>query len=341
MVLTVSAPTVSPARPTAVARAVAHTSGRLVALLSTAAVLCFTLLQIAPADPVSAYLGEGSTAGDSQRRELTEKWGLDDPLPQQLLTWAGHVLRGDFGTSFLYQRPVTTVIGDALANSLLLTTSAWLLSGLLGVAVGTACAVWRDRWPDRVLRGLSYVTASTPTFWVGMLILLVFSVKLGWFPVGFSTPIGSDASSVGVIDRLHHMVLPCAALTLTGVSTVALQTRARMADVLEQDYCRLAQTRGEGRLQIVRRHGVRNSLLAVTTVQFGSVNELLGGTVLVENVFSYAGLGSLTTSSALGGDLPLFLAIVLLSALFVFTGNLIADLTYPLIDPRTRMQGDH
>lgn len=336
-----TAPTVAGRGSAAAVRAAARTSVRLVALLSTAAVLCFTLLQIAPADPVSAYLGEGSTAGEAQRRELTEKWGLDDPLPLQLLTWAGHVLRGDFGTSFLYQRPVTAVIGDALANSLLLTTSAWLLSGLLGVAVGTTCAVWRDRWPDRVLRGLAYVTASTPTFWVGMVILLVFSVRLGWFPVGFSTPIGSDGSSVRLVDRLHHMVLPCAALALTGVSTIALQTRARLVDVLEQDYCRLAQTRGASRLQIVRRHGLRNSMLAIVTVQFGSVNELLGGTVLVENVFSYAGLGSLTTSSALGGDLPLFLAIVLLSALFVFTGNLIADLTYPFIDPRIRTQGDH
>ena len=178
--------------------------------------------------------------------------------------------------------------------------------------------------------------SSTPAFWLAILLLMVFSVWLGLFPSGLSVPIGLSADSVTLLERLHHAVLPAVTLSITGISSIALHTREKMIDVMESDYVLFAQARGESLAHIVLHHGVRNVALPAITLQFASVSEIIGGSVLVEQVFSYPGLGQAAVTAGLGSDLPLLLGITVITAALVFGGNLVADLLYGAVDPKIR-----
>ena len=207
---------------------------------------------------------------------------------------------------------------------------------MLGFGLGVLAGACRGRLPDRLIRGYCLVISSTPAFWLAILLLLIFSVWLGWLPVGLSAPIGVDTSAVTWLDRLRHAVLPALTLSITGVANIALHTREKMIDVLSSDYVLFARARGEGAAAIVWRHGLRNVALPALTLQFASVSEIIGGSVLVEQVFSYPGLGQAAVTAGLGGDLPLLLGVTVITAALVFAGNLVADLLYGAIDPRIR-----
>ena len=219
---------------------------------------------------------------------------------------------------------------------MLLLLTAWLLSGILGLALGVLSGAFRGRLPNRLIRGYCLVISSTPAFWLAILLLLIFSVWLGWLPVGLSVPAGMEAQAVTALDRLRHAVLPALTLSITGVANIALHTREKLVDVLESDYVLFARARGESWRSIVLRHGLRNVLLPAITLQFASVSEIIGGSVLVEQVFSYPGLGQAAVEAGLGSDLPLLLGITVITAAIVFLGNLIADLLYGVVDPRIR-----
>ena len=193
-----------------------------------------------------------------------------------------------------------------------------------------------SRLPDRILKKLCYILSSVPTFWLGLVFLLVFSVGLGWFPLGFSTPIGVLNSEVTLWQRLHHLILPALTLSLMSFANIALHTRQKLVDVLESEYVLFARARGESAGTILRRHGLRNILLPALTLQFASFAELFGGSVLAETVFSYPGLGSAVAAAGLNSDVPLLLGITLFSTLFVCTGNLIANLLYGVVDPQIK-----
>lgn len=183
------------------------------------------------------------------------------------------------------------VLGNRAANSLALLGIAWVASGVLGLLLGVVAGVNRDRWPDRLVKGYCFVLAATPTFWLGLVALMVFSVWLGWFPLGFSVPLGKSAADVTLLDTARHIVLPAIVLSFVGVANIALHTREKLVDILESDYVKFARARGLSTWQIVRRHGMRNLLLPAMTLQFASISEIFGGSVLVEQVFSYPGLG--------------------------------------------------
>ena len=248
--------------------------------------------------------------------------------------WLRDVLRGDSGASLLYRRPVLEVIGQRLSNSLWLLVSAWLLSGGLGLGLGLAAGARRGRWPDRCIRGFCLVLSSTPSFWLALLLLMVFSVRLGVLPIGMSIPIGAAADSVTLAQRLRHSVLPAVTLSVTGAAGIALHTREKVIDVLNSDYILFARARGEE--HILRRHVLRNVALPAITLQFASIGEIVGGSVLVEQVFSYPGLGQAAVAAGLGGDMPLLLGITVITAAMVFGGSLTADLLYGAVDPRIR-----
>ena len=192
----------------------------------------------------------------------------------------------------------------------------------------------RGRWPDKLIRGGCLVLSSTPSFWLALLLLMVFAVWLEVLPIGLSVPIGAAAESVTLAQRLRHALLPALTLSVTGLSNIALHTREKVADVLDSDYILFARARGEG--HILRRHVLRNVALPALTLQFASIGEIIGGSVLVEQVFSYPGLGQAAVSAGLGGDMPLLLGITVATAALVFGGNLAADLLYGVIDPRIR-----
>ena len=311
---------------------------RIALLLLGVSFVTFLLMSASPLNPLQTNVGQVALGSMSQEQveALSAYWGVDTPPLTRYAGWLGDVLKGDFGTSLLYRRPVLEVVGERLSSSLILLLSAWILSGILGLILGVVAGAFRGRLPDRLIRGYCLVISSTPAFWLAILLLLIFSVWLGWFPIGMSVPVGTESSAVTVFDRLYHAVLPALTLSITGVANIALHTREKMADVLESDYVLFARARGEDARGIILRHGLRNVMLPAITLQFASISEIIGGSVLVEQVFSYPGLGQAAVTAGLGSDLPLLLGITVITAAIVFGGNLAADLLYGAVDPRIR-----
>ena len=310
---------------------------RMVTLLVAICFISFLLIKNSPIDPVQAYIGGDMLQVSSEQREqIAAYWGLDQPVGMQFLSWGSALLHGDLGTSMIFRRPVAEVIGERFASSIILMMSAWILSGVIGFVLGIVAAMKKGTWLDRIIKSYCYTLASTPTFWMGLLVLIVFSVWLGWFPVGMGVPAGVLAEDVSIVDRIKHLILPALTLSIVGVSNVALHTRQKMIDVLASEYILFARARGEKGFQLFWRHGLRNVALPAITLQFAAFSELFGGAVLAEQVFSYPGLGQATVEAGIRGDVPLLLGIVIFSTLFVFIGSLLADLIYLILDPRMR-----
>lgn len=309
---------------------------RMALLLLGVSVVTFLLMNASPLDPLQTNVGQVAlgTMSQEQVEHLEAYWGVDTPPLERYAGWLTDLLHGDMGTSLLYRQPVSTVIWQRLSSSLLLLLTAWILSGVLGLLMGMAAGACRGRWPDKLIRGWCLLISSTPAFWLAILLLLVFSVWLGWLPVGLSVPVGMESSMVSVADRLQHAILPALTLSITGVANMALHTREKMIDVLESDYVLFAKARGESMKSVVWRHGLRGVALPAITLQAGSVSEIIGGSVLVEQVFSYPGLGQAAVTAGLGSDLPLLMSITLITSAIVFGGNLAADLLYGVVDPK-------
>lgn len=309
---------------------------RVVALLLASSIVAFALVSLSPIDPVQQYVLGAGNVSTEQREAIAEYWGLNDPPVERYFNWLGALLRGDMGTSVLYRQPVAKIIGERFVNTLALMMTSWLLSGLIGFALGCVMGIWRGKWIDGILKRICLILCSVPTFWLGLVFLLVFSVWLGWFPIGLSSPIGVANTDVSIWQRLYHLALPALTLSFISFANVALHTRQKLTDVLESEYVLFARARGEGIWTIMKRHGFRNILLPAVTLQFASFAELFGGSVLAENVFSYPGLGSAVSAAGLNSDVPLLLGVTIISVLFVFTGNLIANIIYGVVDPRIR-----
>ncbi len=314
---------------------------RMLLLLFFVSVAAFTLVSVSPIDPLQANVGQAALGAMSQEQiaKLSEYWGVGIPPVERSFAWAGDFFRGDMGMSLLYRQPVTKVIGVKLVNSLWLMAIAWMLSGIVGFILGILSGIREGSLLDRIIKGYSLVIASTPAFWLALVLLMVFAVWLKVLPIGLSVPIGVEASGVTIADRIQHAILPAITLSITGVANITLHTREKMIEVMESDYVLFAKARGESTYRIVKNHALRNVLLPALTLQFASISEIFGGSVLVEQVFSYPGLGQAAVTAGLGSDVPLLLGITVISAVFVFGGNLIANLLYGVIDPRIRRGG--
>ncbi|WP_211262630.1 ABC transporter permease [Nitriliruptor alkaliphilus] len=328
----------APGRGSRVARFVLGRATRLVLLLIGVAVGGFLLLEASPLDPVDAYVGaEVTRIGPEQRAMIAERWGLDDPGPVRFARWVGNVARGDLGTSTIFDAPVTDVIASRFRTSLGLLAASWLLSGILGFGLGLLAAARRGRPLDRAIRWLAYTFASAPTFWVGLLLLTVFAVQLGWAPVCCASPIGTDPAAASLGQRLHHLVLPAVTLSLVGIAPIALHTREQAIAILDSEHVLFARAQGERGLGLIRHRVLRNAAVPAVTLQFASLSELLGGSVLAEQVFSYPGLGRATVEAGIRGDLPLLLGIALFAAVFVYVGNLLGDVAHSRLDRRVSL----
>ncbi|MDR1193130.1 MAG: ABC transporter permease [Peptococcaceae bacterium] len=305
-------------------------------LLFLVSVLTFVLIVNAPIDPLISYIGAESTLSPAAREDIARHWGLSDPLPERYLRWVGNIAQGDFGMSITYKRPVIQVIRERFTYSLALMALAWAFSGLLGYAAGIWAGLRKGGLFDRAIKLFCLVLQSAPTFWLGLLILSVFSVWLGWFPIGMAAPAGKLAAEVTLSDRIHHLILPVCTLTVVSAGKMVLFTRQKLIEIMDSDYILFARARGESEGQLVFRHILRNTALPAVTLQFSSFSELFGGMALAETVFSYPGIGTATAAAALNGDAPLLLGIAGISALFVFSGNLTANILYSVVDPRLR-----
>ena len=293
---------------------------RFAILLVVVILLSFILIDMSPINPVNAYISN-MVVSPEKVAQLEAYWGVNQPITEKLLNWLGNIVTGDFGTSLIYRTPVLHVIGEKFTASLILMLTSWLISGVLGFALGVLYC---------------YILQSAPTFWIALLVVMIFSVYLGLFPVSGGVPIGALSQDVSFWDWLRHLILPAFTLSILGVASIALYTRDKLIEVMSSDFFLFAKARGEDGWSLIKRHGIRNILLPAITLQFLSFSELFGGTVLVEQVFMYPGIGQAAVSAGLRSDVPLLLGIVIFSAIFVYCGNLIADILYNFVDPRIR-----
>lgn len=312
-----------------------HKIIRFIILMIGVAIFSFILLDLSPIDPVNAYLNNAPVSA-AQRAILEEYWGVGVPLTTKIFGWLMNILQGDLGTSLIYRMPVIEVIAEKASASIVLMGISWLLSGIIGFGLGVLAGKNKDTWIDKAVTTYCYIIQSAPSFWIGLILLMIFSVYLGWLPIGYSVPIGTASYDATLLEWIQRLILPALTLSMVGVASIALYTRNELINVLSSDYVLFAKSRGEKDWDLIKRHGIRNILLPAITLQFLSFNELFGGAILVEQVFNYPGIGQTAVNAGLQSDVPLLLGIVLFSAVFVFIGNLIADILYYFIDPRIK-----
>ncbi|GBG55899.1 peptide ABC transporter permease [Sporomusaceae bacterium FL31] len=311
---------------------------KVISLLIAVSILSFILVSASPVDPIRAYIGEVGMVNMSAENlaKLEAYFGLNIPPIERYWNWFSDFIQGNMGSSLIYRQPVASVIQVKFMNSMLLMTTAWILSGILGFVLGIIAGLYRGQWIDKLIKNYSLLIASTPTFWLALVLLMIFSVWLQILPIGLSVPIGVNAAEVSIFDSIKHLILPALTLSVIGIANITLHTREKMIDIMGEDYILFAKARGKSRITIICNHALRNIMLPAITLQFASISEIFGGSVLVEQVFSYPGLGKAAVSAGLSGDAPLLLGIAVISAALVFTGNLIANLLYGIIDPRIR-----
>lgn len=309
---------------------------RMITLLIAVAIASFILVTSSPIDPVQSYVGEGVAVSAEQREEIANYWGLYNSPIERFENWGKNILNGNMGTSLIYRKPVSEVIGEKFQSSIILMSVSWIISGVLGFVLGVIMGVFESSKIDKFIRTICFIISSTPSFWIGMMFLIIFSVKLGWFPIGFSVPIGVSSDNITFGQKLYHAVLPALTLSFSSFSNIALHTRAKITEIMKSDYILFAKARGESLFNIIKRHVLRNALIPAVTLQFASISEIFGGSILAEQVFSYPGLGQTAVDAGLRGDIPLLLGIALISSVFVFLGNIIANILYAVLDPKIR-----
>ena len=305
----------------------------LVPVLAGVSIVIFLVLHLSPGDPAEIMLGSQATKEDLAR--LRDQMGLDEPLHVQYVHWLGHVVRGDLGRSLWMKRPVLPEVLQRLKATLLLTGTALVLSTTLGLGLGVASAAWPRSRLDRFSAAASLFGASMPSFWLGIVLMVIFALWLGWLPAsGMFAPYGGG----GAGDLAAHLVLPALTLAAASVTIVARLTRSTMLETLGQDYIRTARAKGVAERFVVLRHGLKNALIPIVTVIGVQAGYLLGGAVLTETVFAWPGVGTLMVQGILARDFPLVQGCVLVVALSFALVNLGVDLLYAWLDPRIRFE---
>ena len=300
-----------------------------VPVLLGVSVVCFALLKLVPGDPVTVLLGPGYN--EQQAAVLRQKYGLDRPVPLQYLLWLRQVVRGDFGQSVFTGEPVLSAILDRLPVTLELTAIGLLFAVFVGVPLGVASAARPGRGADQIVRVVGLLGISVPGFWLGTILILLLSLKLGWLPSGRFVPLWQDPGA-----NLRHVLLPGLALG-TAVAAVVMRTaRSAMLQTINQDYVRTARAKGLTPGRVLLRHALRNALVPVVTVTGLQAGYMLGGSVVIESVFSLPGVGRLALQAITGRDYPLLLGVVLFVAAAFVLVNLAVDLLYAYVDPRIR-----
>jgi peptide/nickel transport system permease protein len=314
-------------------------SSLLLVLVLASAV--FFVVRLAPGDPLDR-LASSDTITGADRELVRTRLGLDRPLLLQYVEWLGGMLRGDAGWSLAQQRPVADVVGEALGPTLLLTLPAYALHLLLAVAAALAMAARPGSAAARLVRTGGLVFYSLPTFWFALVLLLVFSRQLGWFPFGGLEAPDADFMPAGVrlLDLLHHLALPVLTLALGTFMGTARLLEASLDEILGQDFITAARARGVPEGVLLRRHALRNALLPLVTLAGLHLPALLGGAVAVETVFGWPGMGRVAVEALWARDYPVIMAVTVLAAAAVVTGSLLADVLYRRVDPRVRAGGE-
>lgn len=311
------------------AREIASRIAQAILLMVLVSLVSFTLLRLTPGDPAVTLYGSDATSEDLA--QVRERWGLDAPLYLQYLRWLANAAQGDLGRSYVDGRPVLAVVSERIPATLLLAGTALALATLVGVTLGVVSALQRSSWPDHLSMLLATSLYSTPSFWLGVLLILLFSMALGWLPSGGMRMPGGEYTPG---DLIRHLALPAIALAARDIGRFARLTRSAMLEVLYQDYMRTATAKGLSPDVIATRHALRNALLPILTLLGMAVPGLLSGTVVIETVFGWPGMGRLVIESALERNYPVIMGELLIVALLAVIGSLLADLAYAVADPR-------
>lgn len=298
-------------------------------------ILNFLLLQLTPGDAADVMAGESGAATAETLAALRSRFGLDLSIWEQLQAYLGNLAQFSLGFSPRYNLPVLELIGQRLPSTLLLMGLALSIALVLGIALGTCMAFFAGRLPDRLLSVLALLFYSVPGFWIGLMLIVLFSVHLGWLPSGGSATIGADLTGLAAwLDSLKYLVLPATSLALFFVAIYARLTRAAMLEVQSQDFIRTAAAKGLSPWRITLRHTLRNALLPVTTMAGMHLGGMLGGAVVVETVYSWPGLGRLAFEAVLSRDFNVLMGVLFLSSLVVILANLVVDMLHAWLDPR-------
>jgi peptide/nickel transport system permease protein len=309
-----------------------------IGLLFAVAVLNFTLIHLAPGDIVSTIVGEMGGASAETIAALRKSYGLDLSFPQQLLTYLGKVAQGDLGTSAYYNQPVLGLILDRVPATGLLVLTALVVALVLGTCLGVLSARYPRSWLAALVNVFSLFGFAAPVFWSGLMLLLLFASVIPIMPAGGFYDVVKGATGFGkFVDVLHHLVLPATSLAFIFLALYSRLSRASMLEVLGSDYVRTARAKGMPELTVMFKHALRNALIPVVTVAGLQFSAMLAGSVLVESVFTWPGLGQLAFESILRRDNQLMLGILMMSAVLVTVGNLLTDIVYRLVDPRINL----
>lgn len=298
--------------------------------------LTFLLTRLSPADPLDFIVGGVSDITAEDRDRLRASLGLDKPLPLQFVEFVFDVLRFDFGTSFYYKRPAIEMIAERIPNSLQLAVAGTLLAVAIGVPLGIVAAISRGSKADHGIRVLSVTLQAVPDFFLGLLFVLVLGVQLRWFPIGSMNVIGEDCGLC--FDRLYHMVGPVLLYANGGIAIFPRYLRTEVLEILGQDYVRTARAKGLRERLVIVRHVLRNALIPVVTLFGGILTIVIGGSVVVEQIFTWPGIGRLLFEAALQKDYPLVQASVVIGALLLLCSYILRDIAYAWVDPRIKVR---
>ncbi|MCC6792903.1 MAG: ABC transporter permease [Thermomicrobiales bacterium] len=303
-------------------------------ILIGTSMLVFTFVELAPGDAVDAMMPPEAMASDDAKDRLREQLGLDDPAPLRYAQWLGRTVTGDFGYSLTSRKPITDIIFARLPSTLQLVGVGLLISIVIGVTTGIIAAIKQYSWIDYITTFFSFFWLSVPGFFLGLLVIYIFAVRLNWFPAFGATSAGAEHP---VFDRLHHLVLPGLTLGLDLAAALTRYTRASLLEVLHEDYIRTARAKGVREWLVIVRHGLKNALIPIITVIAFRLPYLISGAVIIETVFQWPGIGLLLLNGAQQKDYPLVMALGLIVTLVVVSSSFVADVAYSIVDPRIRI----
>ena len=301
-------------------------------LLIAISAVSFAILKLTPGGPLAAYEGNPLFT-DEDRKRLEHAFGIDQPVPLQYLSWLGQFIRGDWGYSFASHQPVLALVAERLPNTVYLMGTVFVTVLLLAIPIGVFAAVKQYSWFDHVVTGATFAFLSTPTFWLGLLLIIAFGLQLRLFPLG---GIDTPGQPFNLFDRLRHLVLPVATIALVQLGSHVRYLRASMLETINQDYMRTARSKGLGERAVVLRHALKNAAIPLVTVVALDVPELFAGALVTEQIFGWPGMGRLFWDAATRFDYPVLMGILTVSSALIVLANLFADVVYGYLDPRIR-----
>jgi peptide/nickel transport system permease protein len=309
---------------------------QFIPLLIGISLVSFFVIHLAPGDPTNLFIDPSVKPEELVR--LRANYGLDQPVIVQYFYWLKNVLRGDFGSSFFTGRPVIAEIGERLPATLLLMVSSLFLTLLITIPLGVYSAVKKGKFFDQFFTVFSFAGMAIPSFWLGLMLMLLFAVELKWFPaVGMMSYQLKDAPVlVHAFDVLRHMFLPLLTMTILSLAGMSRYQRAAMLEVLKEDYIRTARAKGLPERVVIFKHALRNALIPTVTILGLSLPELFSGAFIIETIFAWPGMGRLGVQAVFSRNYPVIMGVVMLSAVLIVVGNLLADVGYALVDPRIR-----